>query len=422
MAGIGLMLALAACSGGETASPGVGDSDEEDRVQWLYVLTATQVDIDGSTWTLRGVDPNVLTFSDHPAREARWEHLATLINDWAVLGFESDPPNTSVTWTDGGRPSSTAVEIANPILNGDVLSFEVTGLSGDVDLPTAPTLRSVSLTIDTVGGVLPPITPPFTDPNPECVALMAGETASPANQEYLDSVDCNLSGMDLSGLDFSGSYFDSISFANSNLTGTNMSDTTHNGTKLSGATFTGADFSGATFQSTNLQGLDLAGANLLNVSAASADLTGVDLSGHEMSGSNLSGATVSGADFTNTDLTGSNLAGLQAPDPLNPVIAYRTIMRGANLTNANLAGGNFQEATLDSSTMSGSFDGGNFKSAGFISTDLTGSIMTNTDLSGADFTDATLTNVIWSGSICPDGVQLGSGATETCNGHFRNSG
>ena len=71
---------------------------------WLVVVTAAEVEIDGPTWTLRDVSSEVLLSADHPGREARWVPVEEFVDSWSELGFAVDPPNTSVSWTDGGRP------------------------------------------------------------------------------------------------------------------------------------------------------------------------------------------------------------------------------------------------------------------------------------------------------------------------------
>ena len=122
---------------------------DEEKVSWLFVQTATSGSFDGKTLTLRHVPP-ALMFSDRPHHTAGHMRSAELVGAWdkGPDSFAEDPPNAVLsTFVDGAAPSLATVVLSEPRLEKDVLSYSVEILEGDV--PTS--FGGASLFIDNWG-------------------------------------------------------------------------------------------------------------------------------------------------------------------------------------------------------------------------------------------------------------------------------
>ncbi|MFV0318424.1 MAG: hypothetical protein ACK5O2_15870 [Microthrixaceae bacterium] len=86
----------------------------------LFVLSSESGRADGSTVTLSGADGWVTVFTDRPGRSASRVTLEEFVSGWAGYGFESDPPNASVTLDAGGVDQSVVVELSDPTLSAEV--------------------------------------------------------------------------------------------------------------------------------------------------------------------------------------------------------------------------------------------------------------------------------------------------------------
>jgi hypothetical protein len=91
-----------------------------EQVPLLFVLEAqrawTTTDADGELEiSLVGIDPEVLFFSDRPARVAGTVPSTGFFAEWKSLGFVEEPPNAAVVVPQGppGR-RPTAVELGRP--------------------------------------------------------------------------------------------------------------------------------------------------------------------------------------------------------------------------------------------------------------------------------------------------------------------
>jgi hypothetical protein len=131
----------------------------------LFVLNARGATLQGQTLTLAGVSPNSIVFADRPVRAAG--HLLTehLLEEWSVGSFAKDPPNAtvSVLSKDGASVRDAVVELRDPHLEGDRLTFDVRVLEGDLAGADGP----ASVFVDIIGL-------PFT---PLSVAGVARRTA-----------------------------------------------------------------------------------------------------------------------------------------------------------------------------------------------------------------------------------------------------
>jgi hypothetical protein len=139
-----------------------------DMAPSLFVMNARGASLQGRTLTLAGVSPNSIVFADRPVRAAG--HLLTqhLLEEWTEGSFAKEPPNAtvSVMSKDGASIRDVVVELRDPHLDGDRLTFDVRVLEGDLTGADGP----ASVLVDIIGL-------PFT---PLSVAGVARRTAGRA--------------------------------------------------------------------------------------------------------------------------------------------------------------------------------------------------------------------------------------------------
>jgi len=72
--------------------------DDSENPGYLFVLSATSGSLKGDTLTLNGV-PNVIYFSDRPARKVGHISVSEFIEMWdkGVDSFKADPPNATLS-------------------------------------------------------------------------------------------------------------------------------------------------------------------------------------------------------------------------------------------------------------------------------------------------------------------------------------
>ena len=142
MLGVVLLACPAMADPAETAKAAGKDAS------WLVIQTASEVQFDGKTITLKNVDPSVVMFTDRPARMAEAIATATFVASWdkGAKSFKSDPPNAALTSIVDGKLQSATVELSDPILDGTTLTFKVRVIEGAV--PAAG--KTVSLFIDRI--------------------------------------------------------------------------------------------------------------------------------------------------------------------------------------------------------------------------------------------------------------------------------
>ena len=97
------------------------------QVELLFVQNAEAVVYENGTLTLKGVSPSVIFFSDRPQRVAGHVVLPGFLQAWdeGKDSFADDPPNAALSIVGEGQVTNVLVEIANPQLQGDELSYEV---------------------------------------------------------------------------------------------------------------------------------------------------------------------------------------------------------------------------------------------------------------------------------------------------------
>lgn len=112
-------------------------------------------DADASRLTLTGVSPVTLFFTDRPERVAGNMSTAKFVPFWneGPDSFQSDPPNADVSIVEDGALRQTVVELQDPRLDGDALSYAVKVIQGEMPATGA----EVSLFIDVIGRPLTPL-------------------------------------------------------------------------------------------------------------------------------------------------------------------------------------------------------------------------------------------------------------------------
>jgi hypothetical protein len=103
----------------------------------LFVQSAKGISYDSvtKTLTLEPVSPVVIFFADRPYRIAGHILLPAFLQLWneGADSFKKDPPNASLSILDAGQVKSAVIEIANPQLSNDRLTYQVVNvLEGDL--------------------------------------------------------------------------------------------------------------------------------------------------------------------------------------------------------------------------------------------------------------------------------------------------
>jgi hypothetical protein len=130
---------------------------EETTADFLFVQTAKGMtfDADAKRLTLTGVSPVTLFFTDRPQRIAGNMSTAKFVPFWSEGpdSFQSDPPNADVSIVEDGALHQTVVELQDPQLSGEDLSYTVEVIQGEMPQTGA----EVSVFIDVIGRPLTPV-------------------------------------------------------------------------------------------------------------------------------------------------------------------------------------------------------------------------------------------------------------------------
>jgi hypothetical protein len=102
---------------------------ESSEEMMLFVQNARSISYDSRSTmlTLEGISPVVIFFSDRPNRVAGHILLPSFIDLWdeGDDSFAQDPPNASISIFDGTTIYSAIVELADPQVRGDQISYRV---------------------------------------------------------------------------------------------------------------------------------------------------------------------------------------------------------------------------------------------------------------------------------------------------------
>jgi hypothetical protein len=294
MAALACLAAVAsmavACSSGDTTAEPVGDpvadtsaettaatTDSPDDAaadttaeapSWLFTVTSTggtfSTDADGTqTLTLSGIDPGVTAFTDRPDRDAAVVPADRFVQEWPSMFEDSAPNAVLVEHEPSGESDSFVVTLFDPVLDGNTLSFtaeivdgedhseQIPGLTATPHREPPASFRTVSLFIDSVGG------------------MQSGNCSAPP-APGVNWYRCDLSDANLPSANLSSANLGLADLAWANLAGANLSHADMSGINLShanlkGANLTGADLSYANLTGANLTGANVSGANLSNI-------------------------------------------------------------------------------------------------------------------------------------------------------------
>ena len=119
------------------------------NVDVLFVQNAKNVTLDKGKLVLRGVNPVTVCFTDRPARLAGHMQTSKFVPLWSQGkdSFLKDNPNATLSIFHGDNVSDLVVELSNPQLSGNDLSYDARILEG-----TPPTNGGAcALFIDVIG-------------------------------------------------------------------------------------------------------------------------------------------------------------------------------------------------------------------------------------------------------------------------------
>jgi hypothetical protein len=131
-------------------------ASEEKVADFLFVQSARKMTFDKSTNKLALVDvaPMTIFFTDRPERLAGNMKTSAFIPFWSdgKDSFKSDPPNADVSILEGSTLKQVVVELQEPQLSADNLTYTVKVLGG----PMPESGSDVSVFIDIIGRPLTP--------------------------------------------------------------------------------------------------------------------------------------------------------------------------------------------------------------------------------------------------------------------------
>lgn len=108
----------------------------------LFVQNAQKIDYKDGVMTLYGVPGQTVFFTDRPNRVVGNLPTDRFVAKWTTdkgpNGFATNPPNAAVTVFEPGGVKTAIVELSNPRLDGDKLSYNVKVLQGIGPAQSAP--------------------------------------------------------------------------------------------------------------------------------------------------------------------------------------------------------------------------------------------------------------------------------------------
>jgi hypothetical protein len=135
----------------------VAAAEEKPKVaDFLFVQSSKKLTYDKSTnkLTLVDVAPMTVFFTDRPERLAGNMKTVAFIPFWSdgKDSFKSNPPNADVSILEGNKLNQVVVELQDPELNGENLTYTVKVLGGEMPATGA----DISVFIDIIGRPLTP--------------------------------------------------------------------------------------------------------------------------------------------------------------------------------------------------------------------------------------------------------------------------
>ena len=124
------------------------------KVHLLFVQTAQSAELKNNKLILKGVSPNTIFFSDRPDRITGHITTAQAIPKWSQGedSFAADPPNAVLSVFSQNKTHDMVVELRNPVLKGNVLTYDIKVLHGKMIAGGGP----CTLFIDSIGRPMTP--------------------------------------------------------------------------------------------------------------------------------------------------------------------------------------------------------------------------------------------------------------------------
>ena len=126
------------------------------EADFLFVQNAKSMTYDKGKLTLKGVSPVTIFFTDRPERIAGNMPTRVFVPFWSEGkdSFAKDNPNANLSILEKDKAlADIVVELRNPVLKGEDLSYEIKILEGTMPAKGGP----VALFIDIIGMPLTPV-------------------------------------------------------------------------------------------------------------------------------------------------------------------------------------------------------------------------------------------------------------------------
>jgi hypothetical protein len=130
---------------------------QPDEFEALYVQSARGSTSENGAFTLRGIAPSTLMFSDRPERITGHLTNGQFVDGWGdgENSFLVDPPNAVLSFltTETEPPGDVVATLTNPRLEGENLTYDAAVVQGQLPQASGP----CSLFIDPIGWPLAPV-------------------------------------------------------------------------------------------------------------------------------------------------------------------------------------------------------------------------------------------------------------------------
>jgi hypothetical protein len=128
---------------------------EADEIEALFVQTAHSMSYENGQLTLHSLAPTTLFFSDRPDRVTGHITSQEFVDSWdqGPDSFESNPPNAVLSIFHPDMVSDIVVELIDPVLNENQLTYSVEIMDGEMPAKGGPS----ALFIDVIGRSMTPV-------------------------------------------------------------------------------------------------------------------------------------------------------------------------------------------------------------------------------------------------------------------------
>jgi hypothetical protein len=127
------VLALAILGMGMVPNGFAKDPEATQDLELLFIQNATSGTFNGKTLVLKEVGPTIF-FTDRPYRVEGHMRTEILVQEWnkGADSFAADPPNAALSILDENSVKSIVLELFDPKLEGNTLSYRVKILEGKI--------------------------------------------------------------------------------------------------------------------------------------------------------------------------------------------------------------------------------------------------------------------------------------------------